>query len=577
MDVNFKVLVSKEQAEQAWNDIQAKMTAVQGTAKDMTQTLGEVKAKLAETKVGSDAWRELAQKAKLAEDEIKRVQQATIQAANGNKQLIGGVGQMNQTLGQFGFLLGDADMFMVNFRMGMMSIANNVPMVVQGLTRVQEEAKATGTAFGTVLKNSLVGPGGVMLGVNALMLALNILPKLFEGTTDKIKDQAKSVSELAGEYENLTKQQLKSRQSDVQKQLEQYTNELNDKYGRSKTFLGIRYNSVMPSGEMTEAEKVKYENLLNQNQALSEQIKKTGYLKDIVNTIAMLEKKRSELPEDQKHAYDEQIKYYKKLHQEANKAIDITPDKTAQRLEKSLMGDLQSWSETRLKMEEDLLKKEVKAFRDAKIEETEITAYETAKQLDIDLRRLQRIQNEQRYKSSGGIKSVQAILPSAIPDWRHADMEKIEKDLKNPPMDAQALKDFDKLLLEAKKKEAYLLNDVAESFGDTLADAGVSAFKRMVGEGENIFQKFLISIGDKMFNRLGNSLTDSIFQSLDSGSSKGSSITDIITTILPFLSKAGGTTKITMNLDGKAIGEAILTPHSVVNTIAQAQSMRLIN
>lgn len=232
------------------------------------------------------------------------------------------VGNMNMTMGQLGFLIGDADMFFVNFRMGMMSIANNVPMVVQGLMQAKAAAESSGQSFSKALAGSLMGPGGVMIGINALMFALNVLPQLFNDTTDQVKEQAREVSDLASEYENLTKQQLLYRQAQVQSDLAKMTQELQAKYGGQKSFLGIKYNSVMETKPMTEEERVRYETLLNENQALDNQLKKTGLIKDLDNQINTLLEKRSTLPADQVHAYDKWIKTLKEQRAKLDEGIN---------------------------------------------------------------------------------------------------------------------------------------------------------------------------------------------------------------------------------------------------------------
>lgn len=127
------------------------------------------------------------------------------------------VSAMNNTMSQFGWILGDANMFMVNFRMGMMSIGNNIPMVVLGFQRAQQEAKALGISLKQSLMTSLMGPGGVMLGINALMFALQVIPALFENSSKKVDEQAEKVKNLAGEYKNLAVVQLEEEKSKLYK------------------------------------------------------------------------------------------------------------------------------------------------------------------------------------------------------------------------------------------------------------------------------------------------------------------------------------------------------------------------
>lgn len=132
------------------------------------------------------------------------------------------VGKMNMALGQFGYLVGDADMFLMNFRMGMMSVANNVPMVVQFMQYARQEANELGMTFRQSLVKSLVGPGGLLVAVNAAMFTMNILGHVFARTTKEAKIQNDEIKKLAAEYRKLTREQLQYRMFDIQKELSDY-------------------------------------------------------------------------------------------------------------------------------------------------------------------------------------------------------------------------------------------------------------------------------------------------------------------------------------------------------------------
>ena len=100
-------------------------------------------------------------------------------------------GAMSQAVGQLGWALGDANMFFVNFRAGMMSVGNNIPMIAQGFLRAGDAAKDAGMSIGKYFMSSLTGPTGIMLGVNAAMFVLQSLPMIF----DAINADAKKAAE----------------------------------------------------------------------------------------------------------------------------------------------------------------------------------------------------------------------------------------------------------------------------------------------------------------------------------------------------------------------------------------------
>jgi hypothetical protein len=136
---------------------------------------------------------------------LKNFKEETAGAGAAGSKTTGDLKSMQMAVGQFGWVLGDANMFLVNFRMGLMSIGNNIPMVVQYMAEAKQEANALGITIGQSLVKSLMGPAGLMLAVNGAMLLLQILPSLFGKTTEAVKEQVKSVKDLRNEYSGLTR------------------------------------------------------------------------------------------------------------------------------------------------------------------------------------------------------------------------------------------------------------------------------------------------------------------------------------------------------------------------------------
>lgn len=214
-----------------------------------------------------------------------------------------GLSQMNNTMGQLGWVMGDANMFLVNFRMGMMSVANNIPMVVQGLAMVRAEAAATGQSFKALAMQSLMGPGGLMLGINLLMFALTALPYLFGDTTEAVKDQAEEIKKLKNEYAGLTKAQLDYYLQGVEEKIF----EMEQKAGPRGTVTVGNYSpglnqTVYTSRKQTDEELFgeeyqAYKLYLEKREMLRAQMAKKGQLAELEDQLRLNEKKLKDLGE----------------------------------------------------------------------------------------------------------------------------------------------------------------------------------------------------------------------------------------------------------------------------------------
>ena len=116
-----------------------------------------------------------------------------------------GFNSMNMVIGQTGFLLSDLDMMFVNYRMGMMSISNNISMVSSSIGYALNEAKARGVSFAQAFKESLTGANAVMLGVNAGLFALNAAPRILDMIGSSADGATKAIDGLAGAFDKLVK------------------------------------------------------------------------------------------------------------------------------------------------------------------------------------------------------------------------------------------------------------------------------------------------------------------------------------------------------------------------------------
>ena len=136
-------------------------------------------------------------------DEVRKVKDETKAASEAAKQL-----RMEQqaqasvtnkaqiAMMNFGYTLQDASMFAVSFRGGLNAIGNNLPIMVQLLAQAKDEAKATGTSLKDGLVGALKGTGGLLIAVNMAVLAMQVLPKIFESTGKAAKSAKESIKEL---------------------------------------------------------------------------------------------------------------------------------------------------------------------------------------------------------------------------------------------------------------------------------------------------------------------------------------------------------------------------------------------
>ena len=190
----------------------------------------------------------------------KKVKQHATQFGQTSGQITAGTGQMNAAFGQLGYLLSDVDMFLVNFRMGMMSVANNIPIVVQQFAHAKNAINNTGTSIKDVLLSSLKGPGGLMLVVGGLTTLMNVLAFAFEKNRQEIKETAKETKNLAEEYKNLGSVQLEERKQklevDLKSAIRSRDNLVVEKQVLSRiTPKGTVYKTVTEITDETEYEK----------------------------------------------------------------------------------------------------------------------------------------------------------------------------------------------------------------------------------------------------------------------------------------------------------------------------------
>ena len=291
----------------AISGIQEFITINQLTEKEISQVIQKLQEEKGTLAVGSAEWNAhdlaITNTNKAYSNIINR--QSNFAASGMQVNRAGG--QMTQTMGQLGYAIGDADMFFVNFRMGMMSVANNIPMVAQGFMYAANAAKVAGTTIKAELLASLAGPGGLLLAINGLMFLLNVLPRLFDNSTKEIKKQKDEVKKLKDEYAKLTEEQIKNyiqTRTDELRKLE--TAHPETRASASGTGLSSRQISLSPEARFGN-DYEKYNLLKDQLKALKETAKTLGEIDDLNNSITQNEERKRHVNQNNLDLYKDVV------------------------------------------------------------------------------------------------------------------------------------------------------------------------------------------------------------------------------------------------------------------------------
>jgi len=311
-----------EITEEAINQTTKWLSAQDLTAVEIEKVISELQQQNATVELNSTKWLENEKNIQLLRNSYTSLISNNKQLVQAKAKTVAGVNQMNMAMGQLGWALGDANMFVVNFRMGMMSVANNIPMVINALTDARKAAADTGTTFKAQLASSLAGSGGLMLAINGLMFLLQLLPALFSNTTKEVEKQKKEVDDLKKSYESLTKAQIVNRLKEYEAQLSQ----LESKHSAYKTYsAGGSYGmggykiavKIDDEKERFGDDLEQYNNMKKQVQALKEMNAEIGVYRDISNNISLNEEKLMNLRKD-----PESKNYYKNLVPDAKNFED---------------------------------------------------------------------------------------------------------------------------------------------------------------------------------------------------------------------------------------------------------------
>jgi hypothetical protein len=133
-------------------------------------------------------------------NQLKATGKAADQVAgkSGAAGLKGAEKQLKQTRSAaigLNYVLQDGAYIFQSFRMGVMAVSNNIPMLIQGMQDLKQTARDSGKSGIRAFVDMLRGPMGLSIAVSAAIFALQSLTFIFTDTKKKAKEAAKGVKE----------------------------------------------------------------------------------------------------------------------------------------------------------------------------------------------------------------------------------------------------------------------------------------------------------------------------------------------------------------------------------------------
>lgn len=205
--------------DQSVRGISEYITSQNLSSETIEKTISALDLEIKSLGINSEAWKQKTAAAANLKAAYGQVITQNAQLGTAQNNAAAGMNKMNLAMGQFGYLVGDADMFLVNFRMGLMSIGNNIPMVVQYLQYAKQEASSLNMTLGQAFMQSIAGPGGLLLGVNAAVFAMQLIARFTSQSTEEIKKQKDEIDKLRDSYQKLSKQQIDSKEMELRTKL----------------------------------------------------------------------------------------------------------------------------------------------------------------------------------------------------------------------------------------------------------------------------------------------------------------------------------------------------------------------
>ena len=161
-DITFEILANTKRSE---NNVIKLRQEIERLTKEVAEekiTAGQAEAQI----------KKFAAAHGIAATQVTQTKRAVQQMSQTAARVVSTGGGMNFFIQQVGFLASDA-------RYGLLGIGNNLSLLVALLPQVAAEAKAAGTTFRAAFGRALLGPGGLILAMQVLIVLLPEIIKWF--------------------------------------------------------------------------------------------------------------------------------------------------------------------------------------------------------------------------------------------------------------------------------------------------------------------------------------------------------------------------------------------------------------
>ena len=395
-------------------------------------------------------------------------------------------GNSRMAVSAFNYTLQDSGMFFVNFRMGMMSISNNVPMLLQGLMGMKREAAEGNKAFKTYLKESFSGPNAFLPVMSMVSVAMIGLPIIFDMINASAKRAAEEgIAKLTKELELLSNAQLLERMDSIRQTIANMALDIS-KIQMNWGALGAIYNMM---GNNTTLEGfIKRLSLLTDENGLREKLNKT--------ILGRLELEKKEIEAQKKTVALTDTETLLDLN---NKLADVNDririaNMSSAELEKEKNSHLNNQLKTikeiyaikkmseadtgayykRLQQENELAKLQIENIDDKEQREIKLSLLQY--KLDADRIKKEVSDKQLEYQILGELYLKHLKDLAGIKEKYHAKNKQSDPDTENKKDDIE--------------EEFTLYKAMYESAADVLRSETVDAWEHIFGEANSLAEKF---------------------------------------------------------------------------------------
>ena len=205
-ELKIRVVFDTGGADKPLGDLPPKIKAVEGSLKDLENQWKKLDL-LAKSQyaVGSPQQVQAIANASMA---YKRYQEAVAQTSTIVAQNTRVSANAGMTLQALNYTIRDSPYFFRDFSLGILAVGNNLNPLIDGLIRMNKEAKDAGTSLGKTLWGSLKGSQGVIFAFSALVSILQAVTFALAKNKSDVKETKEEYDDLATAVKNYSRQTL---------------------------------------------------------------------------------------------------------------------------------------------------------------------------------------------------------------------------------------------------------------------------------------------------------------------------------------------------------------------------------